>query len=60
MAEPKTTPPLPRQRAAGPRSQRAAASLLRLSQTGTQRLPSGPALLGWLRRAAVPLAADAS
>lgn len=59
MAESKsTTAPLPRQRAAGPRAQRASSSLLRLSQASAARLPSGPALMDWLRRAAVPLVTD--
>lgn len=56
MADLKHTPALPRLRAAGPQGHRTAASLLRLSQPTTGRLPSGAALTGWLRRAAVPLA----
>lgn len=60
MADTRPTPsPLPRLRAAGPCAQRSAASMLRLSHTGdSRRLPSGPALAGWLRRAAVALHLD--
>jgi hypothetical protein len=47
----------PRLRAAGPRAQGAAASLLRLSRPA-ERLPSRSALTHWLRRAAQPLAAE--
>lgn len=49
----------PRLRAAAPRLQGAAASLLRLSYSA-ERLPSRSALTQWLRRAAQPFAADAA
>jgi hypothetical protein len=49
----------PRLRAAGLRSNGAVSSLLRLSHAAeSSRLPSGSALAGWLRRAALPLVSD--
>jgi len=50
----------PRLRAAGLRSNGAASSLLRLSHAESSRLPSGSALTGWLRRAALPLSSETS